>query len=171
MSRSIRATFVTMLAAGLMTSALALAAADKPNLLKPANKVDSWRFEQHEQAKGTIRTDGDAILLETTSADGEAWHVQTVQTGLTLKEGKDYLLSYKAKADPARTISINAMIDQEDWHTIGLAEEVELTADWKDYSSTFKAEGVDKGGKNRISFIVGGDKGKVWLKDVTLTEK
>ena len=63
------------------------------------------------------------------------------------------------------------MIDVDDWHTIGLAEEVELTKDWKDFSTTFKAEGVNKEKKNRISFIVGGDKGKVWLKDVTLTEK
>ena len=33
---------------------LMVGAAEKTNLLKPANKVDSWRFEQHEQAKGTI---------------------------------------------------------------------------------------------------------------------
>jgi Carbohydrate binding domain len=170
MVRSIRGLFIPALLVGLLTTALALAA-DKPNLLKPANKVDSWRFEQHEQAKGTIKADGDAILLECTAPDGEAWHVQAVQAGLPLKEGKEYVLSYKAKAEPARTISINAMIDKEDWHTIGLAEEVELTADWKDYSSTFKAEGVDGGGKNRISVIAGGDKGKVWLKDMTLTEK
>ena len=154
-----------------LTAGLAIAAADKANLLKPTNKVESWRFEQHEQAKGTIKADGDAILFETTNADGEAWHVQAVQNGLDLQEGKEYTLTYKAKADPARSISVNAMIDVDDWHTIGLAEEVELTKDWKDFSTTFKAEGVNKEKKNRISFIVGGDKGKVWLKDVTLTEK
>ena len=155
-----------------LTAALAFGAADKANLLKPTNKVDSWRFEQHEQGKGAAKAADDAIEFEVTTPGGEAWHVQAVQTGLDLKEGKEYTLSYKAKADPARTISVNAMIDQDDWHTIGLAEEVELTKDWKDYSSTFKAEGVNgKDRKNRISFILGGDKGKVWLKDVTLTEK
>jgi hypothetical protein len=146
-------------------------AADKANLLKPTNKVDSWRFEQHEQAKGTAKAEDNAICFETTNADGEAWHVQAVQTGLDLQEGKEYTLSYKAKADPARTISVNSMIDIDDWHTIGLAEEVELTKDWKDFSTSFKVEGANKEKKNRISFILGGDKGKVWLKDVALTEK
>src|SRR5689334_2856354 len=145
--------------------------AAKPNLLKPANKVDSWRFEQHEQAKGTIKPDGDAILLDATEPDSEAWHLQAVQTGLDLKEGHEYVLSYKAKGDPARTIQVNAMIDVDDWHPIGLSEDVELTKDWKDYSSTFKAENVAKEKKNRVSFVLGGDKGKVWIKDISLTEK
>jgi hypothetical protein len=162
-----RATFLAIVA---MLSVGVAYAAD--NLLKPTNKVDSWRFEQHEQGKGAAKADGDAIVFETTTPGGEAWHVQAVQHGLDLKEGKEYTLSYKAKADAERTISVNAMIDVDDWHTIGLAEEVVLTKDWKDYSTTFKAENVDKENKkNRISFILGGEKGKVWLKDVTLTEK
>jgi hypothetical protein len=151
--------------------ALASLAADKPNLLKPTNKVESWRFEQREQGKGTIKVDGDAICFEVTHPDGEAWHVQAVQTGLDLKDAREYVLTYKAKADPARPISVNAMIDEADWHTIGLAEEVQLTGDWKDYSHTFKAERPVENRKNRVSFILGGDKGKVWFKDVTLTEK
>jgi hypothetical protein len=167
--RSIPAVVVALVLT--FVAGLVLAAADKPNLLKPTNKVDSWRFEQHEQGKGAARADGDAIAFEVTNADGEAWHVQAVQTGLDLQEGKEYTLAYKAKGDPARTISVNAMIDVEDWHPIGLAEDVELAKDWKDYSTTFKVEGANKEKKNRISFILGGDKGKVWLKDVTLTEK
>ena len=160
-------TLFCVIAAFLMAGA----AAEKANLLKPANKVDSWRFEQHEQAKGTIKADGDAILLEATSPDSEAWHLQAVQTGLDIKEGQEYVLSYKAKGDPARTIQVNAMIDVDDWHPIGLGEDVELTKDWKDYSSTFKAENVAKEKKNRISFVLGGDKGKVWIEDISLTEK
>jgi hypothetical protein len=155
-----------------LTAALALAAAgDKPNLLKPTNKPDSWRFEQHEQGKGAAKAAEDAIEFEVTNADGEAWHVQAVQTGLDMKDGKEYVLRYKAKADPARSIQVNAMIDQDDWHQIGLSEEVELTKDWKDYTSTFTPDNVNKEKKNRISFVLGGEKGKVWVKDATLTEK
>lgn len=154
----------------MLTTGVALAA-EKANLLKPTNKIDSWRFEQHEQGKGAIKAADDAIEFEVTNADGEAWHVQAVQTGLDLKEGKEYTLRYKAKAEPGRSIQVNAMIDVDDWHTIGLQEEVELGKDWKDYSTSFTAENVNKEKKNRISFVVGGEKGKVWLKDVTLTEK
>ena len=155
-----------------LTAALALAAAgDKANLLKPTNQVGSWRFEQHEQGKGAARAADDAIEFEVTNADGEAWHVQAVQTGLDLKDGKEYVLRYKARADPARSIQVNAMIDQDDWHQVGLSEEVELTKDWKDYSATFTAMDANKEKKNRISFVLGGEKGKVWVKDATLTQK
>jgi hypothetical protein len=154
------------------TAALALAAAgDKANLLKPTNQVGSWRFEQHEQAKGAAKAADDAIEFEVTNADGEAWHVQAVQTGLDLKDGKAYVLRYKAKAEPARSIQVNAMIDQDDWHQIGLSEDVELTKDWKDYSTTFTAMDANKEKKNRVTFVLGGEKGKVWVKDATLTEK
>lgn len=156
-----------------LTTGLALAAtADKANLLKPTHQVGSWRFEQHEQAKGAIRSTNDgAIEFEVTNADGEAWHVQAVQTNLDLADGKEYTLRYQAKADAGRSIQVNAMIDVDDWHTIGLAEDVDLGKEWKDYTATFKAEGANKEKKNRISFVLGGERGKVWLKDVTLTEK
>ena len=145
--------------------------AEKANLGKPSNKAESWRFEQHEGGKGAMKIDADAAVFETTATDGEDWHVQAVMTGLDLKEGKEYVVKFKAKADPARTIHLSAMIDQEDWHTIGLTEDAEMTTDWKDFSYTFKAEGVAAEKKNRIGFTLGGDKGKVMVKDLTIAEK
>lgn len=151
---------------------LILSAAEKANLLPPTNKVENWRLEQHEQGKGTVAVDGDAIVFDVTTPGAEAWHVQGVRTGLDLKEGKEYTLTYKAKADPGRTIQVNAMVDVEDWHTIGLvSEDAELTKEWKDFSSTFRAEGVNTMKKNRVGFILGGEKGKVWVKDMVLMEK
>jgi hypothetical protein len=167
---NMRMTLSAIAAMVAMSFGLVLAA-DKANLLAPTNKLENWRFEQHEQGKGTAAVEGDAIVFDVTAAGGEPWHVQAVRPGLDLKEGKEYTLTYKAKGDPARTIQVNAMIDVDDWHTVGLTEDVELTKDWKEYSSTFKAEGVNAMKKNRVGFIIGGDKGKVWIKDMTLTEK
>src|SRR5688572_13524370 len=59
----------TLLTCGLLVATAALAAADdkdkKPaedkadakNLLKDANKPESWRLEEHESAKGTMKAD------------------------------------------------------------------------------------------------------------------
>jgi len=137
------------------------------NMLKPANKVESWRFEQHEEGKGKISVDGDAILFDVTNADGTDWHVQAFQTPLDLKDGKEYTLTFKAKADEAREVDVEAGIDQEDWHMIGLQEKVELGKDWKEYKYTFTANDV-KANKNRVGFVLGGAKGKVWVKDLVL---
>jgi len=146
-------------------------AADKPNLGKASNKAENWRFEQHEAGKGTMKMDGDAAVFETTNADGEDWHVQAVMTGLDLKEGKEYVVSFKAKGEPARTIKLAGNIDMDDWHSIGLSEDVELTKDWKDFSFSFKADSVAADKKNRVAFVLGGDKGTVMVKDLTITEK
>lgn len=146
-------------------------AADKPNLAKPSGNVESWRLEQHEGGKGTLKIDRDAAVFQTTDTSTESWHVQATMTGLDLKEGKEYEVSFKAKADPARTIHLNAMIDKDDWHPIGLSEELEMTKEWKDFKFTFKAEGVAAESKNRISFMLGADKGTLSIKDVMITEK
>ena len=166
------ATWSAMIA--LLAPACLLAAEVKvergANLLKPTNKLDSWRFEQKDAGKGKMAADGDAIAFEVTDTGIESWHVQAVQTNLDLADGKEYVLTFKAKASADRPIQVNAMIDQEDWHAIGLTEMVDLTTDWKDFRYEFRAEQTVKN-KNRISFLFGNEKGKVWLKDVTLSEK
>ena len=161
-------------AAAFMLSLAALPAtfgADaKKNLLKATNQPATWRFEQHELGKGTMAVDGDAIMFDVTEVGAEEWHVQVVQTGIDLTDGKEYVLTFKAKATPDRSMALNAMVDEDDWHTIGLTDLAEVGADWKDFKYDFKAESTSKG-KSRISFHLGNVKGKLWLKDVTLTEK
>jgi hypothetical protein len=162
---------VTFAAVTLALCVGAAVAAEKAGLGKPSDKADSWRFEQHEGGKGSMKIEGDAAVFETTATDGEDWHVQAVMTGLDLKDGKEYVLKFKAKADPARTIHLSAMIDRDDWHTIGLTEDAEMTKEWKDFDFTFKAENVAAEKKNRIGFTLGGDKGKVWVKELVIAEK
>lgn len=144
--------------------------AGQDNLFKPTNSTESWRLEQHEEGKAAASVDGDALLVDVTNVDAELWHVQIFQIKLDLKAGKEYVLTFKAKADAARDIQANAGIDQEDWHNIGLDETVQLTTEWKEYKCTFTVnDPADK--NNRVGFMFGQAKGKVWLKDVTLTAK
>jgi hypothetical protein len=64
-------------------SLVSLAFADAgANLLKPTNKVESWRFEEHEGGKGSMKADGDAMVFTITDVDGTDWHVQAVQPDL-----------------------------------------------------------------------------------------
>lgn len=148
---------------------LVCAAADKANLLKDAGK--NLRLEQHEGGKATNKMDGETYVFEVTTTGSENWHVQATFSGLNLQEGKEYVLTYKAKGEPARSIAVQAMIDEEDWHTIGLTEEAALEKEFKPFTHTFKAEGVAKNNKNRISFLMGSEKGSVQIKDLSLTEK
>jgi hypothetical protein len=167
-----RSTWALVAAVVLMAGGLFAAAAEEAkNLLKDSNKPESWKLEVNENGKGTMTADDGAILFDVTAAGTENWHVQAYITGLTLEEGKEYTITYKAKGEPTRSIIAMANIDESDWHGIGLQEEVYLSKEWKEQTHTFKAENVAKSNKNRIGFILGADKGKVWIKDASLTEK
>ena len=154
----------------LTIGSVVLGADEKKNLAKPTTQPMSWRLEQHETAKAEIAGDAEAIVITIKETTGTDWHVQAVQTGLDLVDGKEYVLAFKAKASANCNVPVNAMIDKEDWHSIGLTETAEVTTEWKDFSYEFKADTVLKQ-QNRISFILGGDKGKVWIKGLSLTAK
>lgn len=140
------------------------------NLLKPANKEDSWRLEQVDGGKAELKIDEESAVFKVTSVDSTDWHVQAVQTGLDLKNGKSYVLKFSAKSPERVKIAVNAMIDQEDWHQIGLHEEIYLDKEFKEQSFEFQADGV-AAAKNRISVVMGYEKGTVYIKNLTLTEK
>ncbi len=144
--------------------------ADQVNLLKPTNKEDSWRLEQAGDAKAVMKIEEDSVVFRTTTVDSTDWHVQAVQTNLDLKDGKTYTIKFKAKSPEEVAITVNAMIDQDDWHQIGLNEEVQLRKEFKDFSFEFTAsDTVAK--KNRISFVLGNSKGIVYLKELSLSAK
>jgi YHS domain-containing protein len=139
-------------------------------LLKPTAAVESWRLEQHETGKGTIESKDGAIIFTVTEPGSQDWHVQAFQTPLDLKDGTQYILTFKAKATEPRAARVQAGIDEEDWHYVGLDEQIDLTKDWKDYSYTFTATDT-RPNKNRLGFVLGMEKGTVQIKDLKLTAK
>jgi hypothetical protein len=153
-----------------MFTCLVAFAEEPTNLLKPTNKVESWRWEEHEGGKGTIKAEGDAIVFHVTKVTGTDWHVQAVQADLDLKEGQEYTLTFKAKCDASCVAGVNAMIDQEDWHPIGLGEQVTLGKEYREFKYPFRADGVAPR-KNRITLVLGIQTGTVSVKDMVLTEK
>jgi hypothetical protein len=161
-SRPLRICLTLMISYAFAGGALAA-----ENILKPVNKTESWRLEQHEGGKGKMAVEGDAILFEVTEVDGPEWHVQAFQTPLDLKEGKEYTITFKAKSSEDREIGVQAGIDEEDWHSIGLDEKAEVGKEWKDYKFTFTATDV-KEKKNRVGFVLGAATGKVWVKELAL---
>ena len=87
---------------------------DAKNVLKATNKTDSWRFEEHEAGKGSIKADDDAIVFKVDATTGTDWHVQAYQIDLDLKNNREYTVKFKAKAAEKRSVVLAAMIDQED---------------------------------------------------------
>ncbi len=141
------------------------------SLLKPINKAESWRFEQHEAGKGEMTVEGDTVTFKSTEIDGTDWHVQVFQTGLDLKDGEDYTLTFEAKSPERRAVIIQGGVDGDDYHEIGLHEEISaVPPEFKKYEYTFQAT-TTLAGKNRIGFVLGTEKGSLTIKNATLTKK
>lgn len=150
---------------------VAFAADVLPSLLKPTTKIENWELEQHDGAKAAARIDGDAVAITVEAITGTDWNVQLIQAGLDLREGKNYEVSFKAKASASRAIQVYAGVAEDDFHAIGLDELITLTKEWREHRVAFKAEGVAAKNNNRLGFLLGQEKGTVWLKDVTLVAK
>jgi hypothetical protein len=145
-------------------------AEDAKNLLKPVNKAESWRLEQHEGAKATLKTGDDGVVIDAIKLTGTNWHIQAFQVNLDLKEGKEYTLKLKLAASHPRKVLLVATIDTEDWHEIGLHEDLSVEKEVRPFDFTFRATGT-AAGKNRIGFVMGDETGDLIVKDMTLTEK
>ncbi|TYB89631.1 MAG: carbohydrate-binding protein CenC [Kosmotoga sp.] len=70
-------------------------------------------------------------FLEIENAGPEPWHLQFNQR-VGLKNEQSYLISFKARANAAKTINVKILQTHEPW-TNYFAESVQLTEDWKTF--------------------------------------
>ena len=107
------------------------------------------------------------VRADVTQTDGTDWHVQTHQVGLDLTDGTTYTVTFRAKADKARTMPLGASLDQADWHNVGLTANTALTTDWKPFHYVFTAHDTVPN-HARLAFTLGGQTGTVWISDLQI---
>lgn len=135
--------------------------------------VEHWRLEQGGGAKMVAeKSEGPkpgraALLVTTLQAGSEPWNLQVHQVGLTLQDGRVYTVSFHAKSDQARTISVGTRLDQEPWTFVGLSAPVQLTPEWRSFEMCFIA-GNTVPEHVRLSFNLNNAIGKFWFANVSL---
>lgn len=137
-----------------------------------AEGTAQWVLEAPAPAQGTLEVvddpeHGRVLHARLTEVGREAWHFQVHQTGHTLEDGRLYTVSFLAKADPPRTISVNVRYDVADWRMVGLNERIDLDEQWRPFEFTFRAQGPLPE-HSRLSFSNNSVVGDVWYADVTL---
>ena len=143
-----------------------------------ANGATGWLLEQHEGTKAELTTEaippggvvppGRALRLGKLQLNGTDWHLQFHQLGLDLKAGQSYTLSFAARAERPRAMSVSVMLDQGPWRNVGLDERIGLTTGWQCYSFTFTAHDT-VATHARVTFVFGNDASDVLLADVSLS--
>lgn len=162
----------------------AWASADKPlgpNLLTNEDftrGAERWTLELNTApatAKMEIPADvappegvgGKVLRVHVTTLGAQNWHIQLHQTGLDLTNGEPYTVSFFARADKERPITVYTGVDQADWHNIGLNERLQLTPEWQKFTLAFTATRAVED-HSRLSFTLGDALGTVDLAEVTL---
>ena len=140
------------------------------NLLQPITVLKAWHWEQFGGASGGLYPEDDSIRCEILKTDGTDWHVQLYQVVTPLVDGREYRLHFLAKADGNFKIGLNATTGGSDIHSIGIGQDVMLDSKWTSYDYTFKAEKVAGQIVRVPDIMLGKQTGKVWIKDIVVSE-
>ncbi len=122
--------------------AAAWAAEAKPagaELLKNGNFAhgkDSWYFEQHEGAVAETAAKDGVLRVDVRKTGPQGWHVQGYQSGLKLTGGEPLALTFRARSEVPRRVTISAMQAHEPWKVLASAE-IELGSEWRPFRVIF----------------------------------
>lgn len=125
------------------------------------------RMELPENLAPPEGVQGKPIRVDVTAIGAQNWNIQLLQTGMDFTDDEPYTVTFWAKADKARPITVSTTIDKADYHNIGLNERVPLSTKWQKFAFVFTASQTEKA-HNRLSFILGDALGKVDLTGISV---
>lgn len=152
-----------------------------PNLLRNgdlARASQDWKIESGAPGASAVAewldagsappdVPGRAVRIRVDSLGTQNWHLQFTQTGLDLQEGEPYTIIFRARADRARPLGLNASLDMPDWHGVGLDQRVTLSPEWRKHVITFTATRIARN-HVRVVFVLGDAPGTVELAGLSL---
>jgi hypothetical protein len=110
---------------------------------------------------------GDASArMDISAAQGEDWRITLYTGGIALTEEITYDLTFRARADRERTVTVGFQKGSPDWEIYSRFAVVRLSSEWRDYTLTFEASGTDPDA--RLHFLLGAETGSVWIDDVRM---
>lgn len=114
-----------------------------------ASQLQNWNVEQPNGAvvnasatnEGPSNTASAKLRVTTPSATD--WHVQFNQANLHVGNDTIYSLSFWAKADRQKIITLEIMQAHDPWSGLGFMKNIPLTTDWQQFSFTLNLSGAD----------------------------
>ena len=106
--------------------------------------------------------------VDVTAADGTDWHIEFTQYNRSLSSNVNYDVTFWARADTNRTITLSSQKNSANWDNYGLDQVVSITTNWQQYTVSFTA--TETASDARLQFFVGASTGTVWVDDVHLNQ-
>ena len=130
--------------------------ADPKFELPPAKGPDAprWHCEQHEGCRAQLKKlPGGGVRFEIAMSNQTNWHLQFNQARLKVAAGQYYTLTFRARAEKPREISVNVTMAHEPWGNLGLSGSARLGPTWQTFRLSMVAGKSDDNA--RVSFLVG----------------
>ena len=104
--------------------------------------------------------------IDISATSGADWHIELSQRDIAFTEGTEYELTFWAKAEAPRPITLGAHKQSPDWDNFGLYKIMDIGTEWRQYSTAFTANASTN--ESRIQFHLGAVRDTVWIDDVNL---
>jgi len=107
------------------------------------NGFSFWGLQNQGGAASTVTRDNTvhedgtySAKVNVTAVNGTNWHVQLYQPGIVLRSGKKYTISFWAKADSSKDISVSLIKGYSPW-TEYVNSSHSLTTSWQNFTFTY----------------------------------
>jgi endo-1,3-1,4-beta-glycanase ExoK len=150
-----------------------------PNLVQngsfESGSISPWYFNQTSGATGSVSLDS------TTSAEGKnsaridvtrantdpdnAWYIQFGQNNLPLVKGRNYTITFRAKASQQRSITQEILQDTSPWAKY-MTQNVTLTTAWTTYTYSFTSP--LSVADTELNFNVAQATGTIWIDNISM---
>jgi len=131
-----------------------------------------WNFWARQPAKAQLeiaRADGKPCATIAVAAISDApWHVMLTQSGLKIRKGEKYAVTYRVRASTARTVGAEVAHNGPDPYRGYGSKSADVPTEWSRQRFSFVAPEDDN--SVRLSFHFGQATGTVWLADVEMAE-
>ena len=135
-----------------------------------------WGLSNHSGAQASWSLDGsepyagsNSARISVTNATGTFWHVQFYQGGQSMEAGKEYRISFAARAAGGGAMSLIAQLGASPW-TVYASKNFTLTNNWETYNLTFTAGSTVSGNLN-IMAQFGLEENEYWIDNIKYVQK
>lgn len=124
-----------------------------PTSAAPTGQLQTLKLGTYEGAIATMTTTSNcSVRVEIQQrSEGPAWHVQLVSLPMPVGNGRRYRVSFRARSDAPRSISLLAVESLGSSSPLGLAQNLDLVAEWRSFCLDFTATKGDEAARLRFN--------------------
>lgn len=144
-------------------------AARDPFIAGDYGSLDDWRLGVPEHGIGRLRFlpgEGETMRVDYAATAEFPWSVQLSKQGFVLEENGRYRLSFRARADRPRPLTVLCLEAQAPFNNLGLYQRMELTEAWHKFRFEFPASAADDNAV--VSFNLGDSETPIEIQNVTM---